>query len=255
MIVRAGIIFLFCFPVFLSANAQKNVAIVSTWCQDIQIDGKLLEWGDSLSFYFKDQDLHYSFANDDEYLYVAIRVKNNDRQVQAAFNGFNITINTDGKKKEGPILIFPLPDRSALRALSNQEFSQATDIRKGALSTIRAFYVKNFPNILNGPISLENNYGIRASVQIDSADNLCYEGAIRLDQLKLQPKQDSFAVNVKINGIVKTQYTSHDPMRNNRRNPYHYGIYNPYDNRTRTIIQNKEEPGIWQIVRLAEKPH
>lgn len=253
MIIRAGSILFFLLPFFLSTNAQKNLEIKSTWHTTIEVDGNLAEWGDSLSHYFKEQDIHYSFANDKEYLYVAIKVKNQDRQVQAVFNGFNIQINTDGKKREGSMLIFPLPDRAALKALSNEEFKENSDVRVGALSTIRAYFVKNYPDILNGPISLENNYGIRASVRIDSADNLSYESAIRLDQLKLQPNQDNFAVNLKINGMIQTQVTAHEPMNSYRRNPYNYGIYNPYGTRSRTYIQNKEEPGIWQILHLAKK--
>ena len=255
MNIKVCFILSFLFPIFLPLKAQKNLVTESTWRTDIKVDGELSEWGDSLSHYFKEQDIYYSFANDGEYLYVAIRVENQDRQVQAVFNGFNIQVNSDGKKREGSMLIFPLPDRAALRALSNEEFKENTNVRVGALSTVRAYFVKNYPTILNGPISLENNYGIQASVKIDSADHLCYESAIRLDQLKLKPTQGSFAINIKINGIIKTEVTAYEPANSYRRNPYNYGGYNPYANRSRTYIQNKEEPGIWQILQLATKPN
>lgn len=255
MISRTALLSLVFIMGSLSLQAQKNQTLSNTWNNGVKIDGDLSEWGDSLTYYFSDQDLHYSISNDDQYLYVAIKVKNKDKQTQAAFNGFALTINKDGKKKDGPSFSFPIPDRSALRALSNQEFNVPTDLRKAALSTIRAFHVRNFPNILDGAISLENNYGIKAAVLIDTADQLCYESAIRLDQLNLQPNQNSFAINIKINGLIKTQYTSGGARRNHRGSPYGYGNYYGYDDRPRTIINNREEPGTWQFITLASRQH
>lgn len=250
----AAIFILFIF-VSISVHAQNKQAPSSTWNPAVEIDGDHTEWGDSLAYYFENQDLHYSFANDDEYLYVAIKVKDKDKQIQATFNGFSISINTENKKREEIKLIYPLPDRSALRALNSQEFNKPTDMRKIALSAVRALYVDGFPDILSGAISLENNYGIKAKVQIDSTDHLVYECAIQLKQLNLSPKQQVFAVNVKINGLIKTQYTTYDNNRNTR-NPYGYGYggYNPYGRQGRTVTGSKEEPGVWQNVELAKNP-
>lgn len=253
MIYKAAFISLFLIGVSSSLKAQKNERISSVWNNDVKIDGELSEWNDSLTYYFDDQDLHYSISNDDQYLYVAIRVKNKDKQSQAVFNGFALTINRDGKKKDGPSFSYPIPDRSALRALSNQEFNAPTDLRKVALSTIRAFHVRNFPNILDGAISLENNYGIRAAVLIDTMDRLCYESAIQLDQLNLDTNQGGFAINIKINGLIKTQYTTGGARRNHRGSPYGYGNYYGYDDRPRTIISNREEPGTWRFITLAQR--
>lgn len=245
--------FMFCFFFALSAYAQKSQTIESNWNNNVEINGDLSEWGDSLSYYFSDQDLQYSFANDDTYLYIAIRVKNKDKQIQAVFNGFKISFNLNGKKKEGPSLTFPLPDRAALRALVSQEFNRPKDPREGAINTIRAYYVQNFPTILDGPISLDNNYGIKASVLIDSADHLCYESAIRLDQLNLPSQQSVFAINVKINGVIRSQYTNSNTM-GRRGYPYGYG-YGGYNQRPRTIIRDREEPGIWQNLKLSTNPN
>lgn len=237
----------------LSAQAQKMQTLESTWANKVEVNGDLTEWGDSLMYYFSDQDLHYSFANDSTYLYVAIRVKNKDKQIQAVFNGFKITMGLDSKKKEAPSLTFPLPDRAALRALSNQEFNKPEDLRKGAISTVRAYYVHGFSAILNGPISLDNNYGIKAAVLIDSADYLCYESAIRLDQLNLPNQESSFAINLKINGLIRTQYNVTSPMRSRRGSSYGYDPYG-YDQRPRSVTRSREELGVWQYLHLATKP-
>lgn len=223
------------------------------WANKIEVDGDLTEWRDSLTHYFSDQDLHYSFANDNDYLYVAIRVKNKDKQIQAVFNGFKISIGPDNKKKEPASLTFPLPERAALRALSNQEFNKPEDLRKEAISAIRAYYVRGFPDILDGPVSLDNNYGIKAAVLIDSADYLCYESAIRLDQLKLPSQESGIAINLKINGLIRTQYTTASPMRSRRGSPYGYDPYG-YDQRPRSVMQTREEPGVWLNLHLATRP-
>lgn len=243
---------------FLSsfAHAQKKQAHSSIWNTNIDIDGNHNEWGDSLDYYYEKQDLHYSFANDDEFLYVAIKVKDKTQQIQATFNGFSVTINPENKKKEAIKVTFPVPDRAAIRALNSQEFDKPTDVRKAALSAVRALYVDGFADILSGTISLDNNYGIKAKAQIDSTDHLIYECAIQLKQLNLLPKQQTIAVNVKINGLIKTQYTAYDNNRYNR-NPYGYGYggYNPYGRQGRTVIGSKEEPGVWQDVKLAQRPN
>lgn len=241
----------------LYAHAQKKQTYSSTWNPTIEIDGNHSEWGDSLAYYYEKQDLHYSFANDDEYLYVAMKVKDINKQTQATFNGFSVTINPKNKKREEIKLTFPIPDRAALRALNSQEFDKPTDLRETALSAIRGLYIDGFPGILSGAISLENNYGIKAKVQIDSTDHLIYECAIQLKQLNLHPKQQTIAVNVKINGLIKTQYTTYDDNNRYNRNPYGYGYggYNPYGRQGRTVIGSKEEPGVWQDVQLAKKPN
>lgn len=253
---KAGFLFLFTFLFILSVKAQKMQAVESIWSNNIQINGHLNEWGDSLSHYFNDQDLHYSFANDENYLYIAILVKNKDKQIQAAFNGFNIQINPNGRKKAGSSLIFPLPDRTAMNSLSNQEFDKPKDPIKMALSSIRAYYVQGFPKILDGPISLDNNYGVKAAVLIDSAGNLSYESAIPLNQLNLPSGKNGFDINIKINGLVRTEYTDSRSLGNSRGYPGYGGGYGGYgyDQRPRTVIQNREEPGTWQYLKLAIKP-
>lgn len=227
--------------------------VESTWADKIQIDGRLNEWGDSLTHYFPDQDLRYSFANDDEYLYIAIQVKNKEKQIQTVFNGLTIEINPDGKKKQGSSLIFPVPERSALRALSEQEFNTSKDPIAMALSSIRALYVHGFPSILDGQISRDNTYGIKAEVLIDSTDILSYESVIPLSRLDLPDNTAGFAINVRINGLIRTQYTESDRRGNYRNSPYGYGGYG-YPPRSRTITRERQETGIWLYLNLAKQP-
>lgn len=250
---RSGFLLLFFSFITLSANAQKVKPVESTWADKIQIDGQLNDWGDSLTHYFPDQDLRYSFANDDEYLYIAVQVKNKEKQIQTAFNGLTIEINPDGKKKQGPSLIFPIPERSAIRALSEQEFNTTKDPIRMALSSVRALYIFGFPSILDGQISLDNTYGIKAEVLIDSTNILSYESVIPLSRLNLPKNTNGFAINIRINGLIRTQYTESDRRGNYRNSPYGYGGYG-YPPRSRTITRERQEPGVWQYLNLAVQP-
>src|ERR1700731_2562118 len=64
-------------------NAQSSKSAVSTLQappQNIVIDGDIKKWGDSLRYYNTEKHLNYSIANDQENLYMAIRI--NDRLEQ-----------------------------------------------------------------------------------------------------------------------------------------------------------------------------
>lgn len=231
--------------------AQKGSSLTSKWANSIKIDGNLADWGDSLNYYFPEQDLHYSIANNEKSIFFAIRVKNKPRQNQALLNGFSIIINGEGKKKEGPRLIFPIPDRSAMSGIRNRiEDSTYSDFREMALDAVRAIYIQNFPKIKDGAISLTNNYGIHTVAFIDENDYLCYESSIAIDQLALKSTSSPLAINIKINGIVTNTFTSH-PMG------YPYGgRYQYYDySRPRTTVNRREEAGTWQMVSLATEPN
>lgn len=248
LMFRLFLVTLFLFN--FSVQAQRMPTIDSHWSNKTDINGDLSEWGDSLSNYFPEQDLHYSFANDDQYLYIAILVKNKEKQIQAVHNGFKISINTDGKRNNGANLSFPIPDKVALSALSDQSHDKKHDVRKIALKATKAYYVGGFPSILDGPISINNNYGIHAAATIDSADWLSYEAAIRLDQLNMKSFKETLAINIKINGIIRTAYTITEPISRRRgaRYPYNNNGYYP---QSRSGVQSKEEPGVWQYVHLA----
>ena len=226
------------------SSAQSAQAPEIKWQTDILVDGSLEEWGDSLSYYFEDQDIQYDIMQDDKYLYIACRVRDKAQQVQASLQGFSVMINPKGKKKEGPLLVFPIPDKAALRGVSYEDDTE-TEIRKKALNSIRALYIFNFSDIVDGPISLQNDFGIQASARLDSTDALCYEAAFALDQLKLNPDK-AFALNLKINKV--TRYTYYEQLP--RYSRYGYSRYGyGYGNRQqRTSF--REEPGIWLILKL-----
>src|SRR5699024_4957162 len=111
-----------------SLRAQDEADPIITWNTDILVDAYLDDWGDSLSYYFEDQDIQYKLANDKEFLYIACRIQDKTQQIQASLHGITVTVNPNGKKKDGPQLIFPIPDKAALRG-APQEDTEPTNIR------------------------------------------------------------------------------------------------------------------------------
>lgn len=225
---------------YTSAYAQSQVA----WKTNIEVDGFLEDWGDSLSYYFEKQDIQYAIANDHDYVYIACRIRDKQQQIQAALHGLRVTINSQGKKKDGPRVIFPLPDKAAWNGLRNSE-PDIKDVRTAAIKSTRAIFVQDFDNIPNGPISLQNSFGIQSIVRLDSTDALCYEAAISLKQLHLM-QHTPFAFNLKINHTTKQTYYSPDYGYS----PYGYGYYGNRMRRTTTV---REEPGVWLLLHLSDK--
>lgn len=235
-----GILYLSLFITY-KVSAQTEPTPEIKWNTSIAVDGHLEDWGDSLSYYFKDQDIQYEIAQDNDFLYIACRVRDKAQQIQASLQGFSITVNPRGKKQDGPRLIFPIPDKAALRGVSYEDEPE-TNIRKKAINSIRALYVTHFKEILDGPISLQNTFGVHASVRLDSTDALCYEAAIALSQLNIDA-DNPFALNIKINRVTQQTYYEQSP----RYSRYGYG-YGYGGRRQRTAL--REEPGIWLLLKL-----
>jgi len=223
------------------------------WKEDLKIDASFSDWQeDSLNYFYEEQGLKYAISNDNTYLYVFIQVPHQGQQLKAIYNGFNVTVNPDAKEKPGQSVIFPLPDKAALRAVNEENsMEKAVNRHEFGLQTVRAIFVRGFEGIVDGMISIKNNYGIIPAITIDSTDVLNYELAIRLDKLGID-KKAPFAINVRINEVITSRYT--DPGFRRYRYGYPYYGMDPYGRSApRSGISRKEVPGAWHTVTLATK--
>ncbi|SEL96729.1 hypothetical protein SAMN05216436_10122 [bacterium A37T11] len=255
-IFSVALLLLLFFPNELSAQSKKKEKEKPEleWLTKVTIDGKLDEWKDSLSYLYDSQKLRYSVANNGFAVFVAMRVSGMDKQIQALSQGFSFMVNTDGKKKPGPRVVFPIPDRESLRAImSADNENRPKDMREGALKAIRSFYVVGFNDIVDGQISLENQYGIRAAVAIDSTDALCFEAVIPLQRLDISSNSGKeLAFNVKINGVIMPSRNNLNPYGRGMY-PYGYGYGYPYGYGQSERSGPKEEPGIWFTAKLKQE--
>jgi len=254
--MKVALLFLFALTSFNVIAQEKSIK--SKWIDPIHIDGDIKDWEDTLAYYYQEQDMKYSVANDADYLYVSIQIPKKSQQLKAIYNGFSITINTDQKEKDGPTVVFPIPDIAALRSMNSKEdYEKQEDRRQAGLNMIRAIVVHGFKNIVDGKISLENSYGIKTAIKIDSADVLTYEAAISLKQLNIN-KGVPFALNLRINEIIMSRFTDSGNMMGSYGYPYYgrspYGR-DPYGrySRPRSGITSKTVPGVWHLVELAKQ--
>lgn len=240
-----------------SAYAQRNASKQPglSWGDGIVVDGNLEDWGDSLTNQYASQDLQYQLKNDGTHVYVAMRVVDRDRQMQVLSQGFSFMVNTNGKRRPGPTVVYPIADRLSFRAImSADNDDRPEDMRQGGLQAIRAIYVLRFDDILEGQISLDNEYGIQAEAMIDSTDALCFEAKVPLRRLGIQSGFDKeLAFNVKINGMIAPRGNIDNRTIRQRGgyygSPYGYGY--GYGSGMPTRSRPREEPGTWLISVLA----
>lgn len=235
-------------PLFAQRGSGSQQLV--SWAEHITVDGHLEDWGDTLLYEYTNQNLQYEIKNDDANLYVAMRVRDKDRQLQVLSQGFSFMVNVKGRKREGPTLVYPIADRLSFRSImSADNENRPEDMRIGALQAIRAIYVLRFDDILDGQISLENQYGIQAGAVIDSTDALCFEAVIPLERLGLSyTGTQPLAFNVKVNGMIMP---AADPNTMRRSTPYGYGY--PYGYGQNTQARPREEAGKWIVSPLASR--
>jgi len=191
----------------VSAQRRGKADVINTWAHTVTVDGDLSEWEGSLQHLYARQDMEFELRNDDKYIYLAVRVTNLDRQIQALGSGISFTVNTSGRKREGPRITFPIADRITFRGLMSESFSEEerpVDTRVAALKSVRGIQVQQFDHLLDGMISMDNQYGIRAAAAIDTTEALCVEIQLPIHLLNIpeDPANREMAYNLRINGVV-----------------------------------------------------
>lgn len=202
-----------------SVFAQKvsNTQQGNMWApQGIKIDGKLSEWGTALQAYNKTVKLWYSIANDDKFLYLAIKSDDLNYNPKILAGGISLTINTTGRKKDKDayIVTFPVINRAGGGGRGgrsrrggfgqDQEKPDTAAIvaqQKQTLATGKEISAIGFKEITDTLISIYNEYGIKAAANIDDKGIYTAELAIPLAMLKIPADQKEIAYNIKVNGL------------------------------------------------------
>jgi hypothetical protein len=217
------------------ANAQKlpNVQQNNLRAPDnIKIDARLNEWGDTFKAYNNTTNVFYTMANDDKNLYLVIKSADQMNNNKIMAGGINFTVNTAGKKNEkgAYTIVFPLIDMAAFRGQTRQvtvmrapgggdnirfdmgpgggaptqpDSAAIAARRKKAISTVKEIKLLGFTaDIPDTVISIFNEYSIKAALDYDAKGSLVYEMAIPLKYLHLSTDNSGeFAYNIKLNGL------------------------------------------------------
>lgn len=212
--------------------AQKDLKQSEGFYTDliVEVDGKIDEWKDKMIAIGSDSAWMYAVSVDQHNLYVAMLVRNRALQNEAVQNGFALNINTEGRQRDGEQLFYPIPDRESVREHLSERNSEDQDVRLVFLDKVRGYYVRGFDNILDGLLSFENNYGVRAISKIDSEDNLVYESKIPLKSLLWKDSERKIAVQIGVNTLWSQIQRANRRNRNSSiRSP---SGKNPYDFKT-----------------------
>ncbi|HEY0896915.1 MAG TPA: hypothetical protein VGE15_10225 [Sphingobacteriaceae bacterium] len=197
-------------------DVQENAAAPSA----LRVDGKLSEWDAARFITDEDTRLSYLISNDDRNLYLALKTTDREKVSKIIARGITLTVNTDGKKKEGPALTFPA---SRLARPSGSKTTDPAGILRERLESANEIRISGLKSIRDGGVSTANEYGIQAAAVLDSTNSYTYELAVPLTQLNLSSSVTSpLAVNIRINGIVppKVQAGPRSPYESMRRGGY-----------------------------------
>lgn len=202
-----------------NAFAQKvnSTQQGSMWVpQGIKIDGKLEEWGSELQAYNKTVKLWYTIANDDKYLYLAIRSEDLNYNPKILAGGISLTINTaDRKRDKGAYIItYPIINAAGMggrggrgrRGGFGQEQDKPDTVaivaeQRQTLATGKEISAIGFKDITDTLISIYNEYSIKAAARIDDNGVYTAELAVPLTMLNIPAGQKEFAYNIKVNGL------------------------------------------------------
>lgn len=165
----------------------------------VEINADLSEWKDQLMPIDQDSSWSVAISNDSEFIYAAVRIKDVALQQEAARSGVIININTDGKKRDGAQLVFPIPDSESIRAMVNDENLPNMNVREELIKRSRGYGVTGFTHIIDGRLSFENTYGVQAAAQLTEDDLLVYESQIPIAALGLTDRQAEIAIQCVIN--------------------------------------------------------
>lgn len=203
---------------FAQVSISKKLPTVqegSIWAPaTVKIDGKLGEWEDNFQAYNKSTRVLYIMANDNKKLYLTVMSTDFTTTAKIISGGVNLTINTDGKKKEKDAysVTFPIiehPERLAGSLggrFENRNAGADTELMKAVhertIIAAKQIRVLGFKGITDTLISIYNENGIKTALNFDASNALTLEMAIPLQLLGLsadQPKE--FAYNITLSGF------------------------------------------------------
>ncbi len=193
----------------------------SHFISTIQVDGKSTEWDSLLNYYNSETKIQYGFANNQQYLFVCVKIFDADQQMQFMHSGLKIFIDEKGKRNELNYVKIPvekpMPDFSKHDEMPhpknfgarrteqpiNFEMPDSSQIQRLSKTdaTKEKLEVVGFQNIPNGEFVLnEQRNPIKAFYDWDDFHALICEFAIPLNAFNIadftKPIGLGFEINV-----------------------------------------------------------
>ena len=197
-------------PLCLIAQKLPNIQNVGVWLpENVKIDGKLNEWRDILRAYNKSNRLQYTLANNDKYLYLAIKSTDKATIGKIMAGGVNLTVKfPDEKQKPTLGIMYPLTNvKYKSNVYAYMDSTKVPDIILMA-KEMKVFNLKAIPDSL---ISIYNSYGIKISISY-SKQILIYELLLPLNVLDIPYSEGlKFNYNIKLEGTLLSEEANNLP--------------------------------------------
>ncbi|OOQ59505.1 hypothetical protein [Mucilaginibacter pedocola] len=206
----------FMLPALALAQNKNDKPTLQPPANAIVIDGKLNDWGDSLRYLNEEKKIPYTIANDNNNIYVALRISDHAEQRRALMAGITFSIDPKGKKKETFSVTFPYTDPEAMPAERVQapptdgqppqpgSDDDRQERMQALLTRTKQIKATGFADVLNEVMTTANTYGIKTALGIDNEGFLVFEAAVPISMLHVdKPEKNEWAFNIKINGFSR----------------------------------------------------
>lgn len=172
----------------------------------IEVDGQLGEWTSIAFSTHKASGLQYAFSNTDSTLFIAIKTLPGDSFGKVMNWGLSLGLNTLGKKNVKQSLTFPTGRPTSLATNRPARGTKPDD--KNLIAAFNALGVAGFTDFLDGTLSLQNEFGIRAAIGLPEPQVLACEYAIPLHLIGFNSaKSNIIACQIKLNGLTLPRST------------------------------------------------
>jgi len=199
-------VFICCFLILVgaSAKAQKKPKelIKNAFLISIDLDGIAKEWSQNQFATDKVSGISYALANNDSTLFVILKTANKESIAKMIHWGLSLGFNAIGQKKVQESIGFPAgkaPDKRYDPVLGRTKRPSF----KEEVAQLSSIELRDFTSLIDGPIALKNDFGIRAVAQLNEAEELVCEYALPMKLLQIDPSKNGiFACQIKLNGLV-----------------------------------------------------
>lgn len=239
MLKQNIVLLLLLMPVFLFAQKKSKEQY---HCQDISgitVDGDLTDWNNT-GLYNRESDLwSFGTAINNDIFYAAVIVKDKQLIEEAVRGGIFLNISYSNKKKDGARMLFPRLNLERLEALTKGDDDKVVFSNEEMIESAKGYYVAGFSKVVDGLLSFDNGYGIRAVCKINTDGSLVYEAEIPLNLIKFQTKE--IAVELAVN----TRYRQMKQMSGSKDNVRPVGMRGRYPASTALKDPYTESTSIW----------
>lgn len=174
-----------CVLMAIHSSAQKNV-LQSQWRDSvITIDGNSSDWSHPLPYADSKIKAQIGVRNDGSFLYLCLSTSDEQTQLKIMRAGMTVGFDVKGNKKQLSAIQFPLPSNATMELPEpgNDEQPKIPDfgkVKREALVAQKELHTQKLVNIPDGNLPLDNSLDIRAAINWDKDNVLCYELKIPL---------------------------------------------------------------------------